>query len=121
MIDILFNFENSTLIFLNEIENELHNIADFQIDVLYDIIDEIYEAKQIFKHFNKNLFKSIEKGILSFKYDIKDYINEIIGDLLYITDFLSINLNKNEILKNAIDKNTREIVTKKLKDFRNIN
>ena len=120
MIEILYNFENSTLLFLKGIENELDNINDFQIDVLYDIIDQIYEAKLIFKQFNKNLFKSIEKGILTFKYEIRDYIEEFIGDLLYITDFLSINLNKNEILIKAIEENTRNIATKKLKDFRNI-
>ena len=84
---------------MNDIENELNNINDFQIDIFYDIIDLLYEAKKILKEFNKNLFKSIEKGIITFKYDIKDYIDEIIGDLLYITDFLSININKNEILK----------------------
>ena len=120
MIEILSNFENSTLLFLKEVENELDNITDFQIDVLYDIIDQIYEAKLIFKQFNKYLFKSIEKGILTFKYDIRDYIEEFIGDLLYITDFLSINLNKNEILIKSIEENTRNITTRQLKDFRNI-
>ena len=120
MIEILSNFENSTLLFLKEVENELDNITDFQIDVLYDIIDQIYEAKLIFKQFNKYLFKSIEKGILTFKYDIRDFIEEFIGDLLYITDFLSINLNKNEILIKAIEEKTRNITTRQLKDFRNI-
>ena len=95
-------------------------IEIFQIDLLYDIIDSIYDAKIIFKEFNQNLFKSIEKGILTFKYDIKDYIESILGELLYITDFLTINLNKNEILKNAIEQSQRDITTQKLKDFRNI-
>ena len=43
-----------------------------------------------------------------------------IGDLLYLTDFLSVNLNKNEILKNAINENKRKDATEKLKNFRNI-
>ena len=120
MIDILNIFENNTLEFLENIEKELLYVDDFQIDLLYDIIDQIYEAKLIFLEFNKNLFKSIEKGILTFKYDIKDYIDEIIGDLLYITDFLSVNINKNEILSKAIDENSRKDATIKLKNFRNI-
>jgi hypothetical protein len=120
MIEILENFQNNTLSFLEEIENELNSINDFQIDILYDIIDQINESKLIFKQFNKNLFKSIEKGIITLKYDINDYIDLIIGDLLYITDFLSININKNEILINAIDLQTRKEVTVKLKDFRNM-
>ena len=120
MIDILEIFENKTLLFFEDIENELNNIYDFQIDILYDIIDQIYEAKLIFKQFNRNLFKSIEKGILTLKYDIKDYIDEVIGDLLYITDFLSVNINKNEILIKAIDLASRNEVTNKLKNFRNI-
>ena len=92
MVELLEIFENNTLTFLEDIENELDKINNFQIDVLYDIIDQINESKIIFKQFNKNLFKSIEKGIITFKYDINDYIDLIIGDLLYITDFLSVNI-----------------------------
>jgi hypothetical protein len=120
MIEILEIFENKTLLFLDDIENELKYIEDFQIDILYDITDQIYESKQIFKAFNRNLFKSVEKGILSFKCDINDYIDIIIGELLYITDFLAVNINKNEILIKAIDENTRKNVSVKLKNFRNI-
>ena len=120
MIDILSNFENQTLIFLDDIAKELQYIFSFQIDILYDIIDAIYDCKLIFKEFNRNLFKAIEKGIITFKYDIKDYIEEIIGDLLYTTDFLSVNINKNEILKQAFDEQTRKDITAKLRDFRDI-
>ena len=67
------------------------------MNLLYDIIDQIYESKLIFKKFNRNLFNSIEKGILTFKCDINDCIDIIIGQLLYITDFLGVNINKNEI------------------------
>ena len=105
MSEIISNFENKTLLFL---------------DNIYDIVDAIYDGKQLFKNFIKNLFKAVEKGIITFKYDIKDYIEEIIGELLYLTDFLSININKNEILKRAIEEQERNITTKKLKDFRNI-
>ena len=120
MLALLENFENKTLIFLDDIENELEHIDDFQIDLLYDIIDQLYESKQIFMKFNRNLFKSIEKGILTFKCDISDYIDSIIGQLLYITDFLAVNINKNDILIKAIDEETRKDITVKLKDFRNI-
>ena len=120
MINILENFENKTLTFLNDLEDELINIDDFQIDILYDIIDIIYESKQIFKKFNRNLFKSIEKGILTFKCDISDHIDNIIGELLNTTDFLAVNINKNEILIKAIDEETRKNATVKLKEFRDI-
>ena len=120
MVNILEIFENNTLKFLDDIEYELIEISDFQIDILYDIIDDLYESRLIFKKFNRNLFNSIEKGIIKFKYDITEYINEIIGDLLYITDFLSVNINKNEILINSIDECTREETKIKLKNFRNI-
>ena len=120
MVIILENFYNQTLTFLDNIEEEVNKIEIFQIDLLYDIVDLIYDAKIIFKDFNHNLYKAIEKGILNFKYDIKDYIESIIGELLYITDFLSININKNEILRKAIDETQRNITTKKLKDFRDI-
>ena len=120
MVDILEKFENNTMSFLENIELELNNVYEFQIDILYDIIDQVYECKLIFLQFNKNLFKSIEKGILTLKYDLRDYIEEIIGDLLYITDFLAININKNELLIKAIDISNRTDTTIKLKDFRNI-
>ena len=120
MMNNLYIFNNQTLKFLEDIENETNKIDIFQIDILYDIIDLIYDTEAIFKQFNYNLFKAIEKGILTFKYDIKEYIESIIGDLLYLTDFLSINLNKNEILRNAIESNQRNITIQKLRDFRNI-
>jgi hypothetical protein len=120
MVNILEIFENNTLKFLDDIEDELIKISDFQIDILYDIIDDLYESKLIFKKFNRNLFNSIEKGIIKFKYDITEYINDVIGDLLYFTDFLSVNINKNEILVNSIDEFTREEIKIKLKNFRNI-
>jgi hypothetical protein len=120
MLSILELFKNKTLKFLESIADELDNINDFQIDMLYDIIDNLYETKLIFKYFNNNLFKSIEKGIIKFKYDLIEFIDELVGDLLYITDFLSININKNEILVNAIDENSRKEVKEKLKKFRNI-
>ena len=74
----------------------------------------------VIKEFSKNLFKAIDKGIITFKYDIKDYIENIIGDLIYITDFLSININKNEIMQKAIEDEKRNITILKLKNFRNI-
>ena len=120
MLYILANFENKTLKFLDDINNELDNIDDFQIDLLYDIKDQIDESKLIFKKFNRNLFNSIEQGILTFKSDINDHIDNIIGELLYITDFLSVNINKNDILIRAIEENTRLVISIKLKDFRNI-
>ena len=109
MSEIISNFENKTIVFLDNIQKELEHVNIFQIDILYDIIDSIYDGKLLFKNFIKNLFKAVEKGILSFKYDIKDYIDEIIGDLLYLTDFLSININKNEILKRGIDEQIKRI------------
>ena len=120
MLDNLEIFQNNTLIFLENVQKEIAKINDFQIDSLYDLVDQIYDAKAIFNNYNKNLFKAIEKGIITFRYDIRDYIDDIIGDLLYLTDFLSVNINQNEILVQAIDSNKREKVTEKLKNFRNI-
>jgi len=120
MLSTLELFENKTLKFLESLADELDDINDFQIDVLYDIIDNLYETKLIFKYFNNKLFKSIEKGIIKLKYDLIEFIDELVGDLLYITDFLSININKNEILINAIAENSRKEVKEKLKNFRNI-
>ena len=81
MVNNLNLFNNQTLSFLDNIKEETEKIEIFQIDLLYDIIDLIYDAKIIFRDFNKNLFKAIEKGILTFKYDIKDQIEMIIGEL----------------------------------------
>ena len=120
MLLLVEEFNNKTIIFLKEVDEEVSKIENFQIDLLYDLIDIIYEVKKIFKDFNKNLFLAVEKGIKTFRYDFDDFIHEIIGDLLYLVDFLSINLNKNEILRNGVDDITREEITRKLKDMRNI-
>ena len=120
MFEIILSFKDNTLQLLIDIKKEVDKIKTFQIDILYDIVDIISDSLLLFKEFQENLFKAVDKGITNFKYDLRDYIEETIGDLLYLTDFLSINMNKNEILINAIDFEKRETVTIKLKNFRDI-
>ena len=120
MFDIIIYFKNDTLTFLYNIKNEVDKIQIFVIDILYDIFDIIYDGILVFKEFIKKLFKAVERGVTNFKYDVRDFMEEVIGQLLYLTDFLSVNINKNEILKNAIDIEKRNRVTNKLKNFRNI-
>ena len=118
MTNILENFYNNTLNYINDLYNELSKINDFQIDILYDIIDSINNCKEIYESFNKKLFNSIEKGIIYFKYDLNKYLENIIGDLLYVTDFLSININQNEILIKEIEEKDRNKIQILLKGFR---
>ena len=56
MADNILIFKNDTLIFLNNILIEVDEIHDFQLDVLYDIIDVIYDGK-----FLKNLLKNYSR------------------------------------------------------------
>ena len=117
----LEKFSNTTILFLKEIEEEVDKLNKIEkIDILYDILDNVYEGKLLFQQFNKNLFRAIEKGIITFQTDINLFKEEIIGDLLYITDFLSINILKNEIIKRAYDTKTLQNLSIKLKNFRNI-
>ena len=57
---------------------------------------------------------------MTFKTDINLFKEEIIGNVLYITDFLSINIVKNEIIKKAYDTQTLNNLSIKLNNFRNI-
>jgi len=109
MINNLENFYNDTLKFLNDIRNELSNINDFQIDVLFDIIDSINDSIELFEQFNKKLFLSIEKGIITFKFELIDFIENLIGDL-----------NENEFFVKSLDEHTRNESILLLKDFRDI-
>ena len=119
LINDLEIFSNATLLFLEQIGNEVNNIKKFEkMDFLYGILDNIFEAKLLLKQFNKNLYKAIEKGIISFGSDIEQFIEQIIGDLLYITDFLYLNINKNIIIKTAYDEKTLNNLAFKLKNFR---
>ena len=121
MINILEIFHNSTMVFLDEIEQEVNNLTKIEkLDFLYDILDSIYDCKLILKQFNKYLFKSIEKGILLFEVDLYDFIDYLIGDLIYITDYLSININKNELMIKTYNESERELLTFKLKRIKEI-
>jgi hypothetical protein len=111
-------FKNNTLKYINELENLIQNISNFQIDVLYDIKDNIEEAKKIFKNFCTLLFNSITKGINIFRIDLSEYMDEIIGDLLFITEFISSGLKNDDILKNALDENTKVKTINKLQEFK---
>ncbi len=93
--------------YLNDLEELIKDILNFQIDILYDIIDNIEEAKNIFKNFCFLLFDSISKGIKTFKNDLNNYFDEMIGELLYITEFISYGVENNDILRNSLDSETR--------------
>ena len=111
-------FHNRTLIYINNIQNEFYKANDFEVNLLYDIIDSIQESKEQYEVFNTKLFNSIEKGIIQLKYDLNNHFEKIIGNLIYITDFLSVNINKNEILIKAIEEEKRKEIQLLLKDFR---
>jgi hypothetical protein len=113
-------FSNNTLNYLNDLEELIKDILNFQIDILYDIIDNIEEAKKIFKNFCFLLFNSITKGIKIFKYDLSEHFDEMIGELIYITEFVAYGLENDDLLKNALNEETRIITISQLKDFKNI-
>ena len=111
-------FKNNTLKYINELEILIQNISNFQIDVLYDIKDNIEEAKKIFKNFCTLLFNSITKRIKIFKIDLSEYMNEIIGEILFITEFISSGLKNDDILRNALDEKTKVKTINKLQEFK---
>ena len=82
MLLLVEEFNNKTCDFLLEVKEEVAKIENFQLDLLYDLIDIIYESKKIFKDFNKNLFLAIEKGIKTFRLDFQDFLYEMMGNLL---------------------------------------
>lgn len=48
MIDILEIFYNNTMIFLDEIEEEIENLTNIEkLDFLYDILDSIYDCTNL--------------------------------------------------------------------------
>ena len=98
----------------------MEKIDEFSIDYFYDIIDVLIDGKMILKEYVLKLFSSVEKGIIILKKNINNNAEKNIGDFLYITDFLSINLNKNELLKKAFEEDTRKELSFKLYEFRNI-
>jgi hypothetical protein len=120
MNNLLINFCNNTLLFLDNIQEEMKKIDDFSIDFFYDIIDVLNDGKMILKEFVLKLFSSVEKGIIILKKNINNNAEKNIGDFLYITDFLSINLNKNELLLKAFEEDVRKELSFKLDEFRNI-
>ena len=119
IINNLEIFSNAILLFLEQIWNEVNYMTKFEkIDFLYGILDNIYESKLLLKHFNENLYKAIEKGILSFGSDIQLFLEPIIGDLLYIADFLFLNINRNEIIRRAYNEKTLNDLSFKLKNIK---
>ena len=113
-------FSNFTLNYLDEISSLINTTNNIQIDILYDIIDNIEDCKNILKNFCKLLFNSIENGIKLFKFDLEDHIESVIGDLLYITEFISNGLENDEILKNSLEEKIKNDTIFKLKNFKNI-
>ena len=118
MVNNLDKFYNQSIKYLNDIENLI--TENCQIDILYDIKDNLVKAKKIFSKFVNLLFKAIEKGTSYFKYNLKQYIETLIGDLLINSQFISESLNENEILINAISEKDKNSIVQKLKNFKNI-
>jgi hypothetical protein len=118
MVNNLEVFYNKSINYLKDIESLI--TENFQIDILYDINDNAIKAKKIFTKFINLVFKSIEKGMSYFKYNLQEFIENLIGDLLKNSKFIADSLNENEILKNAISEEDRNLVVMKLKNFEKI-
>ena len=119
-INSLEQFSKNVLIYINKLEIIIQNITNFKLDLLYDIIDNIEESKKIFKNFILLLFDSVIKGVKTFKYNLDNHIEEILDELLILTEFISSGLKNNEILKSILDEETKNRAIYKLKDFKNI-
>ena len=120
VINALDEFSKNVLNYINKLEILIQNITDFKLDLLYDIIDNIEEAKKIFKNFISLLFNSVIKGVKMFKYNLDIHIEEVLDELSYITNFILSGLKNNEILKSILDEETKNRAIYKLKDFKNI-
>lgn len=118
MVDSLELFFNSSLIFLEDIKGLISD--NFQIDILYDIEDNIITTNKIFIKFVNLLFNSIQNGMEEFNYNLKNYIASILGDLLENSQFIANSLNENEIIRKTIPIEKQEDILAKLKNFKNI-
>ena len=118
MTNNLEQFYNQSIKYLEDIQGLI--TENFQIDILYDIKDNVIKAKKVFTKFVDLLFKAIEKGMSKFQYNLQEYIQNLIGDLLYNSQFIAESLNENEILRNAISERDRNSIIIKLKDFTRI-
>ena len=65
MNNLLINFCNDALLFMDNIQEEMKKIDDFSIDLFYDIIEAINDAKMILIEFTLKLFSSEKKELLN--------------------------------------------------------
>ena len=68
MTDNLEKFYNQSIKYLEDIQGLI--TENFQIDILYDIKDNVIKAKKVFAKFVNLLFKAIEKGMSKFQYNL---------------------------------------------------
>jgi len=82
---------------LSKLKIIIKNNSNFKLDLLFDIIYNNEESKKIYKKFILSLFVSF------IKYNLDKHIEEILDEILFIAEFISLGLKNNEILKSILE------------------
>ena len=74
----------------------------------------------VFKNFILLLFVSAKKDIKTFKYNFDKHIEEILEEILFITEFISSELKNNEILNSVLEQQRIIFSWNELENFRTV-
>ena len=108
MKDSIDLFHENGLTFINNINNALEGLTDFSVDVLYDILDEVEKAKNIYDGFADNLFNAVENGLNNFCDSMYAKVQELLGGALEIVEFIGNAMETNPIMKLVVAADQRK-------------
>ena len=97
--------------FINNVNNALMHLREFTVDVLYDLMDQIENAKNVYNTFSTLLFNSVDKGLNVFKSEMYSTLLSIINEPLTIVEFIGNAMQTNHIMKSVLPEDQRKYMT----------
>ena len=112
-------FYNDSLAYADAILDANDNIIDFDINIYYDIVDQVQKGRNIYETFLTKFINIIERGLTVYSNEMQFKSNELLSEALNAVEYIGTAIENNIIISEVISENRREQTAKGAYAFRN--
>ena len=115
ILDILYSKGMS---YESNLMSLIEPFSDFDLNVYYDILIQIDDAKNIYSTFMEKFLKAVENGLNDFSTSIQNKANELLSNALDDIEYIGSAMENNIIMIEIVSEDRREQTAKKTYAFR---
>ena len=112
-------FYNDSIAYTDAILDANDNIIDFDINIYYDIVDQVQKGRNIYETFLTKFMNIIERGLTVYSNEMQFKSNELLSEALNAVEYIGTAIENNIIISEVISENRREQTAKGAYAFRN--